>query len=110
MSRLFMKFNMSCKSDVWYLQRMRHGRHTPRRPADAAAVCGLELLAQFRAGDTIKAHTRFSSLYGQFPMNIRRNPDHEFSAKMCACDRFRNCFPIFFHVQNYISDKFSNSL
>ena len=45
-SRLFMKFNMSCKSDVWYVQRMRHRRHAFRRPVGAVVVCGLDLLAQ----------------------------------------------------------------
>ena len=50
------------------------------------------------ADNAIKADTGFGSLNGQFPMDIRRNPDHELSAIMFACDRFRNGFAIDAHV------------
>jgi len=58
----------------------------------------MDLLAEFRTGNTIEAHTEFGSLNRKLPMDIRRYTDHKLAAVRPACNRLRESFPGPIHI------------
>ena len=67
------------------------------------------LLRQFRTDKPIQAHPSLGSLYGQFAMNFRRNPNDEFTAELFGRNWFRQRFVAFLHILDDLCNDLANA-